>query len=520
MIKIKNRFTALLICLSILLTLISSYSSVFASGTISVGDYVQMGEYNGAPMLWRCISVDGSDALMIADTILCFKSFDAAGDDSMGSHGRGTNNGSYRKLYGSNYWADSNIRSWLNSDNTAGNVEFMCGNEPNKDSISRKYNEYENESGFLTNFSFDEKAIIKTVSQKAILDKNEYADMSSYGTEAFEYNIYRENSMTNYDSAYSEQVSDKIFLPDIKQFETLCNNLGEDYAKGVISENAFSNASNLVENGFSANANWGWWLRTPVTEDSCFGVYVRYVRPDAKEVGLDYAMQTHLGIRPAFYIDGSITTIKAGTGTADDPYKPQKVTEEISSGTAVLSRFSENVVNISGNAGEENAGKTATVILIPKASYNSISTAKYIGTADIKEDGSYSSRFKAIADENDVLIVKIENQNVSYSVTSAKAVSDMPLSFDISYNDDKKVALDIKNVWMDNPTVCVFIAVYNSDNSIKEVFLADKDLDFNGGTYVSEKAVTEGRVKAFIWDAEDNLIPLAIAKEFPIPTLN
>lgn len=373
MIKIKNRFTALLICLSILLTLISSYSSVFASGTISVGDYVQMGEYNGAPMLWRCISVDGSDALMIADTILCFKSFDAAGDDSMGSHGRGTNNGSYRKLYGSNYWADSNIRSWLNSDNTAGNVEFMCGNEPNKDSISRKYNEYENKSGFLTNFSFDEKAIIKTVSQKAILDKNEYADMSSYGTEAFEYNIYRENSMTNYDSAYSEQVSDKIFLPDIKQFETLCNNLGEDYAKGVISENAFSNASNLVENGFSANANWGWWLRTPVTEDSCFGVYVRYVRPDAKEVGLDYAMQTHLGIRPAFYIDGSITTIKAGTGTADDPYKPQKVTEEISSGTAVLSRFSENVVNISGNAGEENAGKTATVILIPKASYNSIS---------------------------------------------------------------------------------------------------------------------------------------------------
>ena len=110
--------------------------------------------------------------------------------------------------------------------------------------------------------------------------------------------------------------------------------------------------------------------------------------------------------------------------------------------------------------------------------------------------------------------------NVSYSVTSAKAVSDMPLSFDISYNDDKKVALDIKNVWMDNPTVCIFIAVYNSDNSIKEVFLTDKDLDFNGGIYVSEKAVTEGRVKAFIWDAEDNLIPLAIAKEFPIPTLN
>lgn len=98
---------------------------------VKLGDYVQIGEYNGSPILWRCVAfekatrqADGSlkinsadtnkeyepvgknegDTgylpLMLADDIICEKEFDAAGEDKTGSHSRDAEN---RKNHGSNY---------------------------------------------------------------------------------------------------------------------------------------------------------------------------------------------------------------------------------------------------------------------------------------------------------------------------------------------------------------------------------------------------------------------------------
>jgi len=477
-----------------------------------------MGKYNGSSMLWRCMDVNENGALVIADSILCFKPFDAAGNEDTASHGRSSNSGAYRKLYGSNYWADSNIRSWLNSSKSAGYVEWLCGNKPVAENVARHYNEYDNEAGFLANFSADERAVINEVVQKSILDKNEYADMSAFGNESFVYNISRENSVSNYETAYCEQVTDKVFLLDVAQLETLSNNLGVDYAKGIISENTFSNADNLVENGFAAGKNWAWWLRTPVAEESCFGVYVRYVMADASEVGLDYAMQSHIGIRPAFYINTSIADI-SGAGTAENPYTVKKLADEITAGNSVYSRYLENVVNVSGNAGAEYAGEKATVILIPKESYNKITTAKHIGAAEIASDGSYNLKFKADADENDIVVVKLSNKDISYSVNSAKASKELPVSFVMDYNSDSKVELNIRNLWLENPEVKVIIGVYNSNDTLINCFVADKSLDFIGGEFVSVETFKEGRIKAFIWD-DDNITPLAVSKEYEIPTLS
>lgn len=98
---------------------------------VRVGDYFLMGTYYGEPILWRCIKTDENGPLMLSDKILCIKAFDARGTNTSGSHGRGYESGSVRKENGSNYWGDSNIRDWLNSDASAGNVVWSCGNHRN-----------------------------------------------------------------------------------------------------------------------------------------------------------------------------------------------------------------------------------------------------------------------------------------------------------------------------------------------------------------------------------------------------
>ena len=78
--------------------------------TVNIGDYIQFGKYNDAPILWRVIhkEADGNP-ILISDRILTLKAFVAAGDYQ-------TNN--YHKLYGSNYYKDSNIRQRLKSSST------------------------------------------------------------------------------------------------------------------------------------------------------------------------------------------------------------------------------------------------------------------------------------------------------------------------------------------------------------------------------------------------------------------
>ena len=69
---------------------------------IKVGDYVKMGAYNNASILWRCVSIDNNGPLMLADKIVDTLAYDAKTNDNSNSksHSR-----SYKRDdYGSNYW--------------------------------------------------------------------------------------------------------------------------------------------------------------------------------------------------------------------------------------------------------------------------------------------------------------------------------------------------------------------------------------------------------------------------------
>ncbi len=282
---------------------------------INIGDYVQMGTYYGAPILWRCVDIDENGPLMLSDKIICIKPFDVKGEanTATGSHSRDW----YRQGAGSNYWADSNMRSWLNSNESAGNVTWLCGNPPDEEHVKNGYNEYDQEAGFLTNFTHSEINAMKEVTQKSLLSYPEIdAGMATSGSELHSYDDYIKDVVANYDNAYAENVTDRMFLLDVKQVNKVYNNgsiLGYEYYKG-------EGAANTLGDDY-INAKWNYWLRSPYAGN---GVDVRYVSYDGRVYGGGLgAISSGVGVRPAFYLNLSSVIFKSGNGSESNPYTVQ-----------------------------------------------------------------------------------------------------------------------------------------------------------------------------------------------------
>ena len=315
---------------------------VHAETTIKVGDYVQMGTYLGEPIIWRCVSFEkilgydengnpimdatnssteykeGYLPLMFSDKILCFKAFDASGNDTSGSHGWGMRP-EERQENGSNYWGDSNIRCWLNSNDE--NVVWACGNPPLLDKIHTTYkcDEYINESGFLTNFSSEELNFMQTVNQKQILSDEEYGmDDTAH---LYDSNIKR--VVTNYQEAYSERLVDTMFLLDIQQIHNVYNSeklLGTGYWRCEASDALKRDYKNRFDTELNRTL-YAAWLRTPgyryVFDESDF---VRFIGngSDYQDIGCAWAKASY-GIRPAFFLAEN-TSFATGNGTKTNPY--------------------------------------------------------------------------------------------------------------------------------------------------------------------------------------------------------
>ena len=295
----SGRVTALL--LSAVLTLCLLPLPVEAAGAetgVQLGDYIQLGRYDGEPILWRCVSVDENGPLMLSDKVLCDSMpYDAqtSENSTSGSHRRS----GYRSKYGSNHWRDSDMRSWLNSDADAGQVEWLCGNPP-KDGYIVGGGAYDGKAGFLNGFTRDEAAAIKTVTQRAIVSHPEYTAgyIDAPGTD-LPYNTDIGSVADGYEGAHYENITDKVFLLDVKQLHTVYENLGGYY----IGQN---------RNG----VNWNYWLRTPVTDCNHD---MRYVSPQGS-IGRDAPCKGYYGVHPAFYLDMAYYAVTSGSGTAADPY--------------------------------------------------------------------------------------------------------------------------------------------------------------------------------------------------------
>ena len=219
-----------------------------AKTNIKIGDYIRLGTYNNESVLWRCVAVDDNGPLMLSDRVLeDYIAYDArtGANAQTGSHRRN----SWRSKYGSNHWRDSNMRSWLNSGAEAGKVDWLCGNPPDADHVSSG-TAYDRKAGFLSSFRSEEIGAIKTVTQRSIVSHPEYT--AGYIDEPgidLPCNTDIDTVADGYESAYYENITDKVFLLDVKQLNTVKQNLGSYY----IGKN-------------KAGQSWNYWLRTPVTD--------------------------------------------------------------------------------------------------------------------------------------------------------------------------------------------------------------------------------------------------------------
>lgn len=299
--KYKKSGRVMTLLLSAVLTLCLLPLPVRAAGAetgVQLGDYIRLGSYDGEPILWRCVSVDENGPLMLSDKVLCDSMpYDAqtSENSTSGSHRRS----GYRSKYGSNHWRDSDMRSWLNSDAKAGQVKWLCGNPP-KDGYIMGGGAYDGKAGFLNGFTRDEAAAIKTVTQRSIVSHPEYTAgyIDASGAD-LPYNTDIDSVADGYEGAHYENITDKVFLLDVKQLCTVYENLGSYY----IAQN---------RNG----VNWSYWLRTPVTDCNHD---MRYVSPQGS-IGRDAPCKGYYGVRPAFYLDTAYYAVTSGSGTETDPY--------------------------------------------------------------------------------------------------------------------------------------------------------------------------------------------------------
>ena len=275
---------------------------------VELGNYISLGKYNGKDIIWRCVSIDEKGALMLADNIIDTLPYDAMTNDNNRSKSHSRNY--KRDTYGSNYWKDSNMRSWLNSTAAAGEVKWLCGNPPRTGYV--KGNAYDRKAGFLNDFSKAEIAAMKNVTQRSLVSHPEYNHgfYDGDGRSDLELNFDIENVASNFDSAYGENSTEKVFLLDVRQVNTVWKNFGNYY----VGRNDQGSA-------------WPYWLRTPVTDCNHD---MRYVHSNGS-VGREWPNTDYIGVRPAFYLDSDYYVTTSGNGSASNPYAgsaPDKIEDD------------------------------------------------------------------------------------------------------------------------------------------------------------------------------------------------
>ena len=293
-----KKLTAVLLALCMAVSLLPMTVQAASKPDIKVGDYIKMGTYNNTSILWRCVSIDDNGPLMLADKIVDTLAYDAKTNDNSNSksHSR-----SYKRDdYGSNYWKDSNMRSWLNSTAEAGKVDWLCGNPP-KDGYVSGVGAYNEKAGFLNAFSKSEIAAMKTVTQRSLVSHPEYNKGIVEGDANSDLLYYTDISeaVANYDNSYFETTTEKVFLLDVKQANAVWKNLKGYYV-------AYNS------NGMA----WPYWLRTPVTDCNHD---MRYISSSG-QVGRYAPWYSDLGVRPAFYLDSEYFVATSGSGSQSNPY--------------------------------------------------------------------------------------------------------------------------------------------------------------------------------------------------------
>lgn len=251
-----------------------------------LGDTILLGSYNGEPIEWRVLklSEDGKTAVIMTDSIITMKAFDAAEGGKFnyadGEYYYSTSAADMtpeleRQLRGDNRWEISNIRTWLNSDKE--NVTYS-DQAPVASAMAEQKNGYNTEPGFLKSFAEEELSAVLTT------------EVETNGT----------------------VTSDKVFLLSREEYALLAEADIRKYA--VPTEGAKAQDTSrwyeLNVNDYGVTDHY-WWLRD-ASADSASEVYLVNFSYAGEEIITASAALEGYGIRPAMTVDltSSVISIK------------------------------------------------------------------------------------------------------------------------------------------------------------------------------------------------------------------
>lgn len=308
--------------------------------------------YNGKAIVWQIGGHNhyaAGQTVLVSKDIITLKAFDAI---------EASNTDSNRKSYGNNRYAHSNLRQWLNSAAASWYAaQHSADAPPTNANVSGNYNEYDQEAGFLTNFSANlRNALIATSLTTA---KN-----------------------TVVDGGGSEVVSDKVFLLSNTEVGLANeNNIVEGKLLAMFSDNtsriAYPTAeavakSEYKETALAASKPWYYWLRSPNASHSN---YARSVYTSGT-LHSYYAYSGYYGVRPALNLSSDI--LVSDTTDSDGAYTIVWNAAPVPTITTENNKtlYENDTIVIDGNAIDSDNGD----VVIVKASING-GTARVLQTA-------------------------------------------------------------------------------------------------------------------------------------------
>jgi len=206
------------IILTFLGSIIILVTFILAEMEFIKNDLVVFGKYKGQPIEWEVLDETDTHCFIIAKDIIDYRPFSSDG----------------------NYWLESDIRKWLNDDS---------------------------ESGFLFEFSDEEKNRIDSVKRKTLLAPV-FKDFKESGSQPHHWFCIPGYVTQNYDDAYQVEHPEKVFILSVSEWES---------------------------HEFKKRKGAKYWLRTPYSMDSTVRVvgedgYVYHKKTDMKNIGVLPAM--------------------------------------------------------------------------------------------------------------------------------------------------------------------------------------------------------------------------------------
>lgn len=244
---LKLSFSAIVVLITTIL-IISPMNNIQEAedGVLKTGQYIYFGNYNKEPLKWVVLNNDNKGILLWCINAVEYMEFDY--EDEV-----------IENIYGSNNWANSDVRKWLNTE-------------------------------FKNSFNGKEVSLINNTINKNILSYNNIEKIVG-GSKPFYWSAITSYVSQNYNTdAYYDYSIESVFLLDVFQLQ--------EY---------------VYENNIKLKKDERYWLRTPYYSSISM---VRVVDKDGFVYHKDANVKA--GVVPAIYINKGFT-IKSGDGSNSNP---------------------------------------------------------------------------------------------------------------------------------------------------------------------------------------------------------